>query len=335
MRWDALFALGVGHFTVSWALCAAVDPSEVSQPDIFWYFYLVTATTVGYGDFSPSTVLGRMVAVFWIMPGAIALFTTAIAKAAQAMAEVWRRNMRGGGDFSKLDGHFVLIGWRGDWSERLLTQLADIVDGAAPEIVVLAASISQNPAPDRVRFVRAETISDEEAFNRAGLATASCAVVMAKSDADALAGALAAAAIAPELRLVAYFEDERMAHLLKAHCPKAETAPSLSVELLARAARDAGSAEVLFTLASSQEGPTQFSMLAPEAAAGVAFGDAMVTFKRDHGATLLGQRPVGAVRPILNPAWSDEIAAGDRLYYVAPQRLPPDEIVWQTTTAPV
>lgn len=334
MRWDALVALGVGHFTISWALCAAVDPSEISQPDIFWYFYLVTATTVGYGDFSPATALGRMVAVLWIMPGAIALFTTGIAKAAQGMAEVWRRNMRGGGDYSKLDGHFVLIGWRGDWSERLLTQLADIVHGAAPEIVVLAASITQNPAPDRVRFVRAETISDEEAFNRAGIATAACAVVMARSDADALAGALAAAAIAPSVRLVAYFEDERMAHLLKAHCPNAETAPSLSVELLARAARDAGSAEVLFTLASSQEGPTQFSMLAPTAAAGVAFGDAMVAFKRDHGATLLGQRLVGAARPTLNPAWSDVISAGDRLYYVSPQRLPPDQIAWPPTTAP-
>jgi len=242
--------------------------------------------------------------------------------------------MRGGGDFSKLDGHFVLIGWRGDWSERLLTQLADIVHGAAPEIVVLAASISQNPAPDRVRFVRAETISDEEAFNRAGIATATCAVVMARTDADALAGALAAAAIAPDVRLVAFFEDERMAHLLKAHCPKAETAPSLSVELLARAARDAGSAEVLFTLASSQEGPTQFSMLAPDAAAGVAFGDAMVAFKRDHDATLIGQRAVGAASPVLNPGWSVAIAAGDRLYYVAPQRLLPDEIVWPTPSAP-
>jgi len=335
MRWDALLALGVGHFLISWALCAAVDPSDLTQPDVFWYFYFVTATTVGYGDFSPSTALSRMVAVFWIMPGAIALFTTAIAKAAQAMAELWRRNMRGGGDFSKLDGHFVLIGWRGDWSERLLTQLADIVHGAPPEIVVLAASISQNPAPDRVRFVRAETISDEEAFERAGIATATCAVVMAKTDADALAGALAAASFALSFRLVAYFEDERMAHLLKSYCPRAETAPSLSVELLARAARDAGSAEVLFTLASSQEGPTQFSMLAPDAAAGATFGETMVVFKRDHGATLLGQRPTGASQPTLNPDWSDVIAPGDRLYYVAPQRLLPDDIVWPTTAGPV
>lgn len=236
--------------------------------------------------------------------------------------------MRGGGDYSKLDDHIVLIGWRGERSERLLAELADVVDGEAPEIVLLAASVTQNPAPDRVSFVRAETISDGEAFARAGLATASCAIVMAKSDADALAGALAAAAMAPSLRLVAYFEDERMANLLKAHCPSAETAPSLSVELLARAARDAGSAEVLFTLASSQEGPTQFSMIAPDAAAGVRFGDAMMVFKRDHEATLLGQRGAGASRPVLNPAWAVQLVAGDRLYYVAPERLAPDDIAW-------
>lgn len=333
MRWDALALLGVGHFLISWGLSTAVDPSEITDADVFWYYYFVTATTVGYGDYSPTTALSRFIAVFWIMPGAIALFTTAIAKAAQNMAEAWRRNMRGGGDYSKLDGHIVLIGWRGERSERLLAELSDVVQGEAPEIVLLAASVSQNPAPDHVRFVRAETISDAEAFKRAGLGTAVCAVVMARSDADALAGALAAAAMAPGLRLVAYFEDERMANLLKAHCPAAETAPSLSVELLARAARDAGSAEVLFTLASSQAGPTQFSMIAPAAAAGVAFGDAMMAFKREHDATLLGQRPEGASRPVLNPGWAATISAGDRLYYVAPDRLEPDDVAWPSAPA--
>lgn len=328
MRWSVLALLGAGHFSVSWALAALVDPSAISSADVFWYYYLVTATTVGYGDFAPTTVWSRLIAVLWIMPGAIALFTAAIAKAAQAMAESWRRNMRGGGDFSKLDGHIVLIGWRGERSERLIDQLADAIGQSSPEIVVVSDRLSQNPAPDRAHFVRAETMSDPKAFVRAGLGHAAAAVVMAETDADALAGSLAAAAEAPDLRIVAYFQDERMAELLKAHCPFAETAPSLSIELLARAARDAGSAELLFELASSQEGPTEFSLIVPEGVEGVTLGAAFVAFKRDYDATLLGVRGEGERNARLNPRWTRPILPGDRIYYVADGRLALGAVDW-------
>lgn len=328
MRWDALVLVGLAHFGASWALASMAETNGITDPDVFWYYYLVTATTVGYGDFAPATGWGRLVAVAWIMPGGIALFTTAIAKAAQAMAESWRRNMRGGGDYSKLDNHIVLIGWRGERSERLLMQLADANDGKAPEVVIISYSVHQNPAPDRAHFIRAEAMTDQGAFARAGLATANAAIVMAASDADSLAGALSAAACAPDLRLVVYFEDERMTNLLKAHCPTAESAPSLSIELLARAARDAGSAEILFTLASSQQGPTEYSMVVPDHAPTLEFGAALLAFKRDHNAILLGVRRQSDGAAVLNPAWSATIQPGDRIYYVAISRLEPDRVDW-------
>jgi len=328
MRWDALALFGAGHFGLSWLLTSLVEQTEITAPDVFWYYYLVTATTVGYGDFAPTTAWGRFITVCWVMPGAIALFTTAIAKAAQSMAESWRRNMRGQGDYTKLDQHIVIIGWRGDSSERLLTQLADGGGRAAPEIVIIADTISQNPAPERAFFIRAENMSDPQAFARSGMKLATAAIVMAASDADALTGALTAAAVAPNLRLVVYFEDERMANLLKVHCPTAETAPSLSIELLARAARDAGSAELLYMLASSQEGPTEFSLVTPEDIPQKKFGEAMLTFKREYNAILLGIRHEGERRSTLNPSWSEPVGPGDRLYYVARSRLDASEVDW-------
>ncbi|MGZ0187847.1 MAG: potassium channel family protein [Alphaproteobacteria bacterium] len=329
LQWYALVLIAAGHFLSSWALIRFVEQSSLTGPDVFWYYYLVTATTVGYGDFAPTTVLGRVIAVLWIMPGGIAIFTAAIAKAAQAAAESWRRNMRGGGDYSKLDNHIILIGWRGERSERLLDQLADAIDDATPSIVIISDKIAQNPAPDRAQFIRAETISDRNAFTRAGIKTANAAVVMALSDADALAGSLAAAALAPDLRLVVYFEDEQMSELLKAHCPTAETVPSLSIELLARAARDSGSAELMFKLASSQVGPTEYSMVVPESAPTVLYGDAMLSLKQQHNATLLGVRPKETQTSILNPEWSSKIQPGDRIYYVNEARLRADAIDWQ------
>lgn len=329
MRWDALLALGLAHFAISWALAAISESGDVTSRTVFWYYYLVTATTVGYGDFAPQTTWGRVVAVAWIMPGAIALFTTAIAKAAQAMAESWRRNMRGRGDYSKLDNHIVLIGWRGERSERLIEQLADTIDLDAPEIVIVGVSISQNPAPDRAHFIKAESFSDDDALKRAGLEHAMAAIVMAATDADDLAAALAANAVAPNLRLVVYFEDEGMANLLKAHCPTAETATSLSIELLARAARDEGSAELFYMLASSQQGPTEYSVLAPDDLKAAQFGPAMLALKRHHDATLIAVKHEGERLATLNPAWDAPIRGGDRLYYVARERIDANKIDWE------
>lgn len=329
MSWAALVLIAILHFVTSWLLAAIAESGGFSAGDVFWYYYLVTATTVGYGDYAPATALGRAVTVFWVMPGSIALFTTAIAKAAQAAAEKWRRNLRGQGKFSMLTNHFVIIGWRGDRTERLIEQLTDVSSGDAPEIVLVSVRMSQNPLPDHVRFVKADNTTDTEAFERAGIASANAVIVMANTDPDALAISLAASAAAPDVRLVVYFEDERMTTLLKAHCPAAETAPSLSTEILARTARDPGSAELFTILASSSMGPTEFSIVVPDTAPPLRFAKLMHAFKQTHDATLIGTRHPNDPTPLINPPAEEVIAPGDQLYYIAKARLDADTLNWR------
>ena len=333
MSWSALLCIGIGHFVSSWLLAIAFETDGISEPDVFWYYYLVTATTVGYGDYAPATALGRAVAVLWIMPGGIALFTTAIAKAAQAMAERWRRNLRGRGDFRLLQDHIIIIGWRGDQTERLIDQLTDVSSGDAPTIVLLSPKLSQNPLPETVRFVRAENTTDVEAYERAGLEQANAVIVMAATDPDALATSLAASAVAPGIRLVVYFQDERMAALLKSHCPGAETAPSLSTEILARTARDPGSAELFAMLASSSAGPTEFSMIVPDNAPSLAYAAALRLFKDRYDATLLGMRSPETTTPLLNAPASTPIKPGDQLYYISMARIDVDAVNWDALSA--
>ena len=79
LSWDAVLFITVFHFAVSWGLIALIGAENIASNEIFWYFYATTATTVGYGDYSPVTVAGRAITILWIMPGGIALFTTIIA----------------------------------------------------------------------------------------------------------------------------------------------------------------------------------------------------------------------------------------------------------------
>ena len=76
LSWDTIVLLAVGHFAISWAAITLTGGEELAGGGIFWYFYITSATTVGYGDYSPATWGGRLITVAWIMPGGIALFTT-------------------------------------------------------------------------------------------------------------------------------------------------------------------------------------------------------------------------------------------------------------------
>ena len=49
LRWDIVVFMTAAHFAVSWVLIDSAGGEKISSGDIFWYFYITTATTVGYG----------------------------------------------------------------------------------------------------------------------------------------------------------------------------------------------------------------------------------------------------------------------------------------------
>lgn len=332
LSWPALALLIALHLAVSWIAFVLSGEDKAAEADIFWYFYFVTATTTGYGDVSPVTLPGRLVTVLWVMPGGIALFTAVITKLVQTIGRIWTGRMRGHGDYSGMTNHLVLMGWHAVLTPRLVRLLLADQRYDHAGIVLVASALEQNPLPDSLRYVRAETLSSADAIRRSGTPKAAAIVAMGRDDNETLAIGLAIGTLAQPPRIVAHFQDDATAALLQAHCPSAECSVSLSVEMLARSAQDPGSSEVQRQIISPIDSPTQFRLVVPSGAPSFRYGQSFAFFKRAHDATLIAIGRAGT--PVAVNAPVDEpVGAGDSLFYVAAHRLLPDEIDWRACAA--
>lgn len=327
LSWPALLLLVAVHLLVGWAGFILAGEDKAAEADSFWYYYAVTATTIGYGDIAPATTAGRAVAVVWIIPGGIALFTAVIAKLVQSTSRIWSRRMRGEGDYTEMRGHLVIMGWHPVRTRKLVQLfLADRrYDHAG--IVLVARGIDQNPMPDDVRFVRVNVLASADGIRRSGARHAAAVVAMGADDNETLAIGLAVGALDAAPRIVAHFQDEGVAALLRSHCPSAECSVSLSVEMLARCAQDPGSSEVQRQIVSPVDSPTQYRLVVPAGARPVSYGQALSFFKERHDATIIAVHPANAPIQVNAPA-EIPVKSGDCLFLLAAQRLKANEIDW-------
>lgn len=319
LHWTLLFALILVHALLTWGLVGLAGEAGLTPPAAFFYWYATTAYTVGYGDLSPQTDAGRLITALWVFPGAIAAFTTIVAKVLAAIGEVWRVRRSGKGDYSSMTASIVLIGYHPARTAKMVDELcADLARDQT--LVLLTRQTIADPDP-RIRYVQSETLTSTAALTRAGVPEASRVLIFTDSDADTLAATLAAAALAPpDAHLVCYFEDQDHARLIDQHCPEVEVILSAGPELVARACKDPGASQVISTLTSHlDDHATLFSLTWPDRPPRD-FGD-LARDLRERGATLLAIQPARETAPRFNPAMDRPVGRGDRLFYVAASRL--------------
>ncbi len=327
--WAFLFALFLAHMLSSWLLVALAGEGAIKAPEIWVYFYIVTATTVGYGDFSPETLLGRWVVALWVVPGGIALFAALIGKTTAILVDFWRRGMRGRGDYSHLANHTVVLGYHGEATEMMVDKLLEDDATRQGAIVLCVIKDIENPMPDKVKFVRGDSFAQASLLRRAGVSTASRVLIYAESDEQALATAFSVEALDPLGHVVVHCEAEDSAALLKAHFPRIECTQGLAIEMLVRSAQDPGVSRIVNELLSVSRGPTQYRMQLPDHVATQPFGELMAHFKYKHNATLLGiARDLDGQGFELNPPVDASVAGGDVLYYMAARRIAPEMVNW-------
>ncbi len=333
LSWLGLLAALLVHMALTYAALSLAGEKDLTANTVdFFYYYITTATTVGYGDLSPSGPAGRWAALLFILPGSIAIFTAVLGKAITDLSAIWRRGMNGLGNYSERQGHTIVLGWQGLRTRKLIDLLE--ADRLADERIVLVdKALEQNPIPSQLDYVRADALSALADLDRAGMSGAARVIVRGASDDETLAATLAVTAAAKRAHVVAYFEDEQAAGLVTRQCPDVETVGSLSAELLVRASRDPGASRVADRLLSSKTADTAYAMTLPIGAKPTGYLDALVGLKRRYGLTLVGLAKPDTETVDLNCTPDTVISAGDTIFYIADARLSPDSIAWADLAA--
>ena len=290
-----------------------------SFPDALWWA-IVTLTTVGYGDISPSSVGGRLIGVVLMFfgIGVLGLFTATIAG---VFVEKRLRKERGMGSYD-LEGHIILCEWNDRTKEILKDLRADARAARAP--IVLVADIDAKPVVDEhLYFVRGDL--NEENLKRAGIEKAATVVIVGDrsldhgaQDAKAVLSVLTIESLNPDVySIVELASEENVRHCERAHADEIIVGAEFISRVISTATLDHGISTVLRELLSAQIGQDIITVPVPEGLAGRPFFDVFCDLKREHGMIALAILRHAAADVVTNPESDTVVDQDDRLVVVS------------------
>jgi voltage-gated potassium channel len=322
--WRLPLAVAVFVFLTSWLAMALVEPAGtgIAAPRTYWWYFLVTSATVGYGDVFPVSTGGRLVGVYVIVGGIVTL-TLLFTQLAAALQSIRGRRLRGVVPLD-LSDHVVLLGYWPGRTERIITELT--AEGRFQVALCAWDDVPENPFPDRpaVHFVRGD-LTHEDVMTRACVQRARTAVIDARDDNETLAIAVAVDHANPDIHLVAAVRDLGRRENLRYVNDGVQVVQWHMPFLLTEEATDPGITQVYNDLMSSGGHGNTYSLRVPPGFPYPTFGDCQTRFGRAFGATVLAVRTGEGL--LVSPAWETPLLPGATLYYVAGERIEAHRLV--------
>jgi voltage-gated potassium channel len=302
---------------ISW-----LEPEVTFGSGIWWS--IVTLTTVGYGDISPTTVGGRVIAILIMFFGIGLLGTLSASLAAIIISKRMRENR--GMSTSSFTDHIILCEWNNRAKAILKELRADQHTAESP--IVLIAELEEKPVDDPLLFFVKGVVNDET-LERANLDRAKTVVVLGDDqleptsrDAKVVLTTLTIESINNDAYTVIELVDPKNEkHCKRAHADEIIVGNELSSHLMASAAIDHGISKFVSELLSSQYGNEIFSMKLPESIAERTFIDIFMRMKKDYHSTVLGIRQADTGELVSNPSADFVVKDDDTLVVVSQNRI--------------
>lgn len=238
------------------------------KPDLRWadglWWTLVTITTVGYGDFFPTTLGGRFLVALPCMMFGIGLLGYILSLSASALVEAKNKELHGMSAV-RLTGHVVILNFPGLGKvTQIIEELCSAVALGVDTSVVLVDDELVTLPPElvakNVRFVRGNPARDET-LARASIDAAAYAIILSKdpgnprSDDRNLAITLAIEARSRSVHTVVECVDLETEELLrKAGCDSIVCTSRFDAHFVTSEALAPGTQAVVDELISNQTG---------------------------------------------------------------------------------
>lgn len=295
------------------------NPGFQTLGDGLWWC-VVTLTTVGYGDISPKTTGGKLVAgiIMFIGLSFYALLTGVLSS---IIIERTKRNESSTMEMMNLTQHVVLCGWN-DTGRRLIKDL--IESELDPHVVVL---LNQSTTPKlidpNVHYIDGDP-STAEGLEKAQTKRARVAVILADehanhqdSDARAILTTLAIEQLNPAIHTVAeIYNDQNVYHLKNAGCDEIILSGSYMGSVLSQSVQNPGISDVYNHLFSPAEGVQIYERPVNDAQVGKTFSQISTTCYGEGYGTLIGYQR--NQKRVVAPTEDIKFKGGDILLMLKP-----------------
>nr|WP_256555366.1 potassium channel family protein [Paenibacillus mendelii] len=150
-----------------------LEPDTFTSPFVGLWWTMTTLTTVGYGDVSPSTVMGRIYAMVLFIIG-IGLIGVVIGKIIDALTIFSKRREEGRMNYSG-QHHIILIGW----NRKTEFALKEIFSSEYLGDVVIIDQLPKSPFDgDKVYYIQGDP-ADDQTLLKANLTQAKSVILFA------------------------------------------------------------------------------------------------------------------------------------------------------------
>jgi len=288
------------------------------------WWAVVTVTTVGYGDITPTTLSGKIIGVVIMFFG---IGLTGILTASLAGFFIEEREMKKKGLKPVEEAkHFIICGWN-ERGEEIYEELrADLKTQDKP--IVLIADIDESPKPEDnfFYFVRGEP--NKETLKKAKCEHADSVIVLLddrldsySQDAKAILTTLTIKSLYPDTYVCVELKDSKNLEYLKnAKADEIIIGGEISAKLLVQAALDHGVTQVVSELLSNRYGNEIYLIKVPSNFIGKKFLDVLVSLKKEYNILSLGVYDSSKSAYFANPSPDLVLKEKDKLVVIASER---------------
>ena len=300
---NSFFQVGMGIFLVmilGGLILRTLETGDIAEGEAPFWWAIVTMTTVGYGDYAPSTSEGRIFAVLVMFAGIslTAMFTAVISSI--FVAKRIRKDK--GLEKVNVKNHIILCGWNRN-ADKIIDSIQYLSEGRRKDLVLIndldeetVARLKTRYRDIHLHFVAGDYTS-EQILQRASLEEADTIIII-PSDVDGtiqnpdektILATLTIKGLEPNKRLIAYlYSRENLTHIKRANADEVVISDDFGAFMLASHVMDPGIPQTLNSLLDNVSENRFKRMDIPNKFVGQSFDNLFNHFRNINGSLLVG-----------------------------------------------